>query len=166
MININNIKNQTLIQVKLIIPLNLAKKFNANNFLPCRKCSVRALADLARQLSILQSLLEQGSKNSNPLYLPMACTPISNEHAHTNKMLFIVVFGFRSLAPVCRRSPNLLRVDRISPRGMTDGQGCAKPYSTLTLPPLCLRRLYTKNKTESNDGSSTSLLKDFLRCGN
>lgn len=47
------------------------------------------LADLARQASSLGSLLEHGSKNSKPLYLPIAPTPISSEHAHSNTALFM-----------------------------------------------------------------------------
>lgn len=41
-------------------------------------------------------------------------------------------------------SPSSDFFDRISPRGMTGRQGCTRPYTTLTLPPLCLRGFYVR----------------------
>lgn len=124
---------------------------------PWRKCSVRTLTDLARQLSTLWSLLEQGSKNSKPLYLPIACTLINNEHEHNNRPISRVVIVVDSISVDVTE-----QLDRISPRGMTDEQGWAKPYSTLTLPPLCLP-LFEDRIESSYGGSRLSLPKDFLR---
>lgn len=91
----------------------------------------------------------------------MACTPISNEHTHTNRILFI--FNLSSASDrwllFVERSSSLARVDRISPREMTGRQGCARPYSTLTLPPLCLRGHRANNKIQR---WKNSLLEDFL----
>lgn len=67
-----------------------------------------------------------------------------NTHAHQQAYpLHRSLSVARSLASLRRTS---MLSDRIPSRGMTGCQGCARPYSTLTLPPLCLRGSYTKNR--------------------
>lgn len=107
---------------------------------PWRKRSTSVLAVLARQASNFESLRGQGSKNSRPLYLPIASAPISSKHTWHSSTAFLIsgcllfpsflssINWYLSMHYV-KRSGFSTRNDRLAEMRQA-------LYVTLTLPPL------------------------------